>query len=68
MPSPLEQYHALVEEASRRADAVRALPPGSPERKTALEDLRRWREEVMRPTDARLWPLVVAEGMGSTVL
>lgn len=66
-PTALEQYHALVEEATRRADVVRALPVGSSERRAALAELSKWRNEVLRPTDARLWPLVVAEGAGHDV-
>lgn len=66
-PTALEQYRSFVADVARRTAAVGALPPGSPERKAALADLERWRNEVMRPTDAALWARVVEEGGGCEV-
>jgi len=62
--SAWDEWNALNGENARRFAAHRAIPLGTPERAASLEALNRWRIEVYRPTDARLWPLVVKEGNG----
>ena len=69
-PNPeaiLRRYHRLMDANRRRYNAANALPKGSPERAAAVAKFKAWRERVDRPLDARIWPLVVACGMGRSV-
>lgn len=64
----LRRYHRLNDASKRRYDAAKALPPGSPERAAAVAKFKAFRDNVARPLDARLWPLMVATGQGRSVL
>lgn len=61
----LRRYHRLMDANRRRYDAARVLPAGSPERAAAVAKFKAFRDSVVRPLDARLWPLMEKAGLGA---